>query len=103
MSKSRRERIQDMLAAEPGDPELGYMLAMEYVSQGDDAAAVRTFHDVITHTPTYAAAYHQGGRALQRLDRSAEARELLQRGIPIAQSQGNEHAAGEMMELLQSL
>ena len=35
--------------------------------------------------------------------RRAEARALLSQGIPIAQELGDHHAAGEMMELLQSL
>lgn len=102
-AKSRREQIETMLADEPNDPELRYMLAMEYVSTADDAGAVRCFEELIQATPNYPPAYHQGGRALQRLNRIAEARALLLRGIPIAEKQGNAHAAGEMTELLQSL
>src|SRR5687768_10175729 len=92
---SRLEQIRAMLADEPNDPELRYMLAMEHASQGDDAAAVGCFEELIRIAPNYAPAYHQAGRALQRLDRSAEARRLLEAGIPVAQAQGNEHAAGE--------
>ena len=53
--------------------------------------------------PDYPPAYHQGGRALQRLNRLAEARTLLSQGIPIARKLGNLHASGEMTELLESL
>ncbi len=102
-AKSRREQIEAMLAEEPNDPELRYMLAMEYVSAGDDAGAARCFQELIQVAPNYPPAYHQGGRTLQRLNRIAEARALLLQGIPIAQSQGDHHAAGEMSELLQSL
>jgi Flp pilus assembly protein TadD len=102
-SNNRRAMIEAMLAETPNDPELRYMLAMEYVSAGDDAGAVRCFQELIEAAPTYSPAYHQTGRALQRLNRLAEARSLLQQGIPIAQKQGDHHAAGEMMELLQSL
>ena len=101
--KSRREQIEAMLANEPTDPELRYMLAMEYVSAGDDAGAVGCFEELIRVTPKYPPAYHQAGRSLQRLNRIAEARTLLTQGIPIAQTLGDAHAAGEMMELLQSL
>jgi tetratricopeptide (TPR) repeat protein len=100
---NRLERIRAMLAEEPNDPELRYMLAMEHVSQADDLGAVQCFEELIRLAPNYAPAYHQAGRALQRLNRLAEARQLLERGIPIAQGQGNAHAAGEMLELLQSL
>jgi cytochrome c-type biogenesis protein CcmH/NrfG len=100
---NRREMIEAMLAETPNDPELRYMLAMEFVSASDDAGAVRCFQELIGTTPNYPPAYHQGGRALQRLNRIAEARMLLQQGIPIAQKQGDHHAAGEMTELLQNL
>ncbi len=101
--KSRREQIESMLADEPNDPELRYMLAMEHISAGDDAQAVLCLQGLIEVAPNYPPAYHQGGRALQRLNRIAEARALLSQGIPIAQKQGNPHAAGEMMELMQTL
>src|SRR5258708_7488462 len=101
--KSRREQIEAMLAAEPNDPELRYMLAMDYVSAGDDAEAVRCFEQLVQVAPNYPPAYHQAGRALQRLGRCAEARAVLSQGIPIAQKNGDHHAAGEMSELLQTL
>src|SRR5262245_14006 len=100
---SRRQKIEAMLADTPDDPELRYMLAMEFVSAGDDAGAVRCFQELIAKTPQYPPAYHQGGRALQRLNRIAEARALLLEGIPIAMNSGDQHAAGEMQELLQNL
>jgi tetratricopeptide (TPR) repeat protein len=102
-AKSRREMIEGMLAETPNDPELRYMLAMEHMSAGDDAGAVCCFQDLIQVAPNYPPAYHQAGRALQRLNRIAEARALLSQGIPIAQKQGDAHAAGEMTELLESL
>jgi predicted Zn-dependent protease len=100
---NRREMIEAMLVETPNDPELRYMLAMEYVSAGDDAGAVRCFQELIQAVPNFPPAYHMGGRALQRLNRIAEARTLLLQGIPIAEKQGDLHAAGEMTELLQSL
>jgi Tfp pilus assembly protein PilF len=98
---SRRQQLEAMLADTPEDAELRYMIAMEYVSAGDDAAAVRSFEELIKVTPNYPPAYHQAGRALQRLNRIAEARAVLSQGIPIAQKSGDHHAVGEMQELLQ--
>jgi Flp pilus assembly protein TadD len=103
MAKSRREQIESMLGNEPTDPELHYMLAMEHISAGDDAEAVGRFQKLIEVAPNYPPAYHMAGRALQRLNRIDEARALLSQGIPIAQKQGDSHAAGEMMELMASL
>ena len=102
-SPNRLPQIQAMLADAPDDPELRYMLAMEYASQGNDAEAARTFEELIAVAPTYPPAYHMGARTLARLNRVDDARALLRRGIPVAHAQGNAHAAGEMTELLESL
>jgi Tfp pilus assembly protein PilF len=101
--KTRKQQILDMLLDEPNDPELRYMLAMEYVSESNDAEAARCFEELIAVAPNYPAAYHMGARALARLNRVAEAQAMLQRGIPAALAQGNTHAAGEMQELMGSL
>ena len=103
MAKSRREQIEAMLAEEPNDAELRYMLAMEHISAGDDDSAVRCLQELIRITPDYPPAYHMAGRSLQRLGRIEEARGVLTQGIPAAQKRGDAHAVGEMMELLQSL
>jgi len=100
---SRMQQILQMLADEPNDPELRYMLAMEHAGSGDDEGAVRCFQELLSANPDYAPAYHQGARALQRLDRIREARDLLQRGVPVAMTKGDQHAAEEMQELLASL
>lgn len=102
-AKTRKQQIEEMLADEPDDAELRYMLAMEYVSEGDDAGAARCFEDLLARTSTYPPAFHQLGRTLHRLGRIAEARDVLQRGIPAALAKGDQHAAGEMQELLETL
>src|SRR5437879_1072025 len=102
-TQQRKEHLRKMLAEDPGDPELGYMLGMEYAGAGDDQAAVTCFRELLAMSPDYAPAYHQAGRALHRLCRAGEARAILQRGIPVAQQRGDLHAAGEMQELLANL
>ena len=98
---TRKERIEAMLADDPNDPELRYMLAMEYVSAEDDAGAVGVFAELLRRTPDYPPAYHQAARALQRLDRIAEARAMIEHGIPAALAKNDEHTAGEMQQLLE--
>ncbi len=100
---SRKKKLEAMLAEEPNDPELRYMLAMEHVSGGEDDAAVRCFQELLKCSADYPPAYHQAGRALHRLGRIAEARTMLERGIPVALKRGDSHAAGEMQELLDNL
>jgi hypothetical protein len=103
VDNTRKEQILEMLKAEPNDPELRYMLAMEFVSEGNDLDASRSFEELTAVAPNYVPAYHTGARTLVRLNHVAEAKALLERGIPIAFAQGNAHAAGEMQELLDSL
>jgi predicted Zn-dependent protease len=100
---SRLEQIKSMLQEEPNDPELGYMLAMGYASTGNDAEAARAFQELLARCPAYAPGYHQAGRTLVRLGRVDEAKAVLRQGIPAALGANNEHAAGEMRELLESL
>ena len=101
--KTRKQQLEAMLALDPNDPFLHYGLAMEYVSAGDDAEAVRRFQGLFTVAPDYVPAYLQAGQALVRLDRVDEARDVLRRGMAAAQRQRNDHAYGEMEGLLESL
>jgi Flp pilus assembly protein TadD len=103
MGKTRREQLEALLADDPGNAELRYMLGMEHVSAGDDEGAVRCFEEVFRLAPDYPHAYHQAGRALVRLGRDEQAREVLRRGVMAAQRRGEMHAAGEMQGLLESL
>ena len=103
MAMNRKQQLETMLADEPRDPELRYMLAMEHVSEGDDEGALRRFREIFEFAPDYPPAYHMAGRTLERLGRVEEARDVLRRGIPVAEKRGNTHAAGEMQELLDSL
>jgi Flp pilus assembly protein TadD len=102
-AKTRKQQLEEMLAEEPNDTFLHYGLAMEHVSAGDYAAAVERFRKLLEVDAKYVPAYMQGGLALQRLNRDAEARELWQRGIAQARQQGNLHAAEEMQGMLEGL
>jgi Flp pilus assembly protein TadD len=102
-SPSRKQQLEEMLREDPSDPFLHYGLAMEYVSAGDDAEAVRRFEQLLTVVPTYVPAYLQAGQLLIRLGRDDEARAVLRRGIGVAQTAGDAHAAGEMEGFLDML
>jgi len=102
-AKSRKQQIQEMLAEEPTDAFLRYGLAMEFVSEANDADAVREFRELFAVAPKYVPAYHQAGQAFHRLNRTVEAREVLRQGIDMAMKQGDQHAAAEMEELLAGL
>lgn len=98
----RQLQLAALLADDPDDPFLRYGYAMEYVSAGDDTAAAAALSELIALTP-YVPAYLQAGQALARLDRTAEAIDVLKQGIVAASASGDDHARGEMEGLLAGL
>jgi hypothetical protein len=100
---SRREKIEAMLADDPGDTFLRYSLAMELDKEGDHAGSVAKFAELTRDEPPYVPAFFMAGQQLARLGRLPEARAVVRDGIEAARSQGDAHAAGEMSEFLASL
>lgn len=100
---NRREKIEAMLADEPGDTFLRYSLAMELEKEGDHAASLARFTELTRDQPPYVPAFFMAGQQLARLARLNEARDFLRGGIEAARAQGDVHAAGEMSEFLASL
>ena len=102
-SKTRKQQIEEMLTEDPNDPFLRYGLAMEHVAEGQDDEAVRCFQELLRRAPDYVPGYMQAGRALARLGRDDEARELYRLGIAAARQKGDSHAAEEMQAFLDEL
>jgi thioredoxin-like negative regulator of GroEL len=100
---SRREKIEAMLAEDPGDTFLRYSLAMELDKAGENEASLAKFTELTRDQPPYVPAYFMAGQQLARLGRTSEARDFLRDGIEAARTQGDAHAAGEMSEFLASL
>lgn len=100
---SRREKIEAMLAEEPGDVFLRYSLAMELDKEGDHDGSLARFAELTRDRPPYVPAFFMAGQQLARLDRTSEARDFLRDGIEAARVQGDAQAAGEMSEFLTSL
>jgi hypothetical protein len=100
---SRREKIEAMLADEPGDVFLRYSLAMELDREGAHDASLTRFNELTRDATPYVPAFFMAAQQLARLDRINEARTYLRDGIEQARVQGNSHAAGEMSEFLASL
>jgi thioredoxin-like negative regulator of GroEL len=100
---SRREKIEKMLAEEPGDIFLRYSLALELEKEGSHERSLELLTGLSRESPPYVAAFFMAGQLLVRLNRVEEARSILRDGIEAARSQANEHAAGEMSEFLAGL
>jgi hypothetical protein len=100
---SRREKIEAMLADEPGDTFLRYSLAMELDKDGQHDASLAKFAELTRDQTPYVPAFFMAAQELARLSRVDEARSMLRDGIEAARAQGDTHAAGEMSEFLASL
>jgi hypothetical protein len=100
---SRREKIEAMLADDPGDVFLRYSLAMELDKEGAHDASLTRFNELTRDPTPYVPAFFMAAQQLARLERINEARAYLRDGIEQARVQGNSHAAGEMSEFLASL
>jgi Flp pilus assembly protein TadD len=96
------DQLEALLADDPGDPFLRYGLAMEYASAGDDATAAKQLVRLADEA-VYVPAFLQAGQVLARLNRFAEACDVLRRGIAAARQEGDSHAEGEMAGLLSTL
>jgi len=103
MPPSRRERIEAMLADEPGDSFLRYSLAMELDKEGQHDASLALLDGLARDATPYVPAFFMAGQQLARIGRTNDARSVLRTGIEAARAQGDAHAAGEMSEFLASL
>jgi Tfp pilus assembly protein PilF len=101
--KSRRQRLEEMLAEDPTDPFPRYGLAMDYASAGEDETAAKVFGELLRVAPEYVPAYLQAGQVLARLGRDDEARAVYRAGVTVAQRVGDAHAAGELQGFMDML
>jgi len=101
--KTRRQILEDFVAAKPADAFARYGLAMECANSGDTPAADEHFKALLASHPDYVAGYFQFGQFLAKSGRTEEARTTLNAGIATAQRTGDEHARSEMVAALAEL
>ena len=101
--KTRRQMLEEFVAAKPTDAFARYGLAMECANSGDGTAADEQFKALLAAHPSYVAAYFQYGQFLAKSGRADEARATLKTGIATAQRSGDDHARSEMEAALADL
>jgi tetratricopeptide (TPR) repeat protein len=101
--KSRRQMLEEFVAANPSDAFALYGLALDCANSGENDAAIGHFVKLNASHPEYVAGYQQYAQLLVRLARTDEARKIFQAGIAAAQKTGNEHARSEMEAALDEL
>lgn len=92
-----------MLTREPQDAFLRYALAMELDSAGQPSESLSAYDELMRDQPPHVPSFFRAGQLLVRMGNLEQAREVLHRGIHLAQAGGDAHAAAEMNELLQSI
>ena len=100
---NRLEALKDLVKQNPADTFARYGLAMEYARAGEYAAAAAEYQAIAEAHPDYAAAYYQGGQALERLGRADAAREFYRQGIAVTTRLGDMHARDQLQEALDLL
>ena len=103
MRESRLETFKKYVEKDPDNSFARYSMAMEYRTTGDLAMALRTFEELVERDPAYVPAYLMAGHVAAALGETEKAEAVLARGIEAAAKAGNQHAASEMSELLESL
>jgi predicted Zn-dependent protease len=99
----RLAMLKEILAQNPKDAFARYGLAMEYSNSGQMEDALREFGALRTANPDYTAGYFMAAQMLAREGREEEACKMLREGIAAARRTGNQHAQGEMEQMLGEL
>ncbi|HXM98046.1 MAG TPA: hypothetical protein VN982_06180 [Candidatus Dormibacteraeota bacterium] len=101
--KTRRQVLEEFVEKKPDDPFSRYGLALECMNSGDSAAADTHFRALLERNSDYVPAYLMFAQMLARESRSAEAKQVLSKGIVAAMKMGDQHARSELEGLLSEL
>src|SRR5574338_1222269 len=92
----RIEALKGMIAQDPKNSRMRYMLANEFVNAGRGREAILEFDALIALDPDYVPGYFQAGRAAEGLGDVDQARGYYEKGIATARRTGDTHALGEI-------
>lgn len=100
---SRLVQLEALLLKEPEDAFLNFGVAMELAKAERYAESLARFDQVVKLDPHYVAAHFHKGKTLLAMGEVEAAKQALRVGIETAGKCGEQHAQGEMEELLGSL
>ena len=100
---SRKDLLEEFLAADPDDSFSRYALALEMEKAGDADGAIAHLNEVIRRDDTYVAAYYHLGRLLTKAGDEEEARAVYKRGLEVAAKAGDQKTRQEIQEALTML
>lgn len=92
---NRIDQLTEYLAQDPGDPFNLYALALEY-QKTDPKKALELFEKLLTIHETYVPTYYHAGKLLVNLDEIDKAKAVFQKGMKVAEHQGDHKAVREL-------
>ncbi|MEM1108282.1 MAG: tetratricopeptide repeat protein [Planctomycetota bacterium] len=95
----RLEQLTKLLAADPEDADVPYMIALEHAKADDPEAAVEWLDKALNLDPSYHYAYFQKAKMLSELGEDDDALAAVDAGVAKATADGNAKAVGELQEL----
>ncbi|MFM9008576.1 MAG: hypothetical protein ACKOQY_08635 [Bacteroidota bacterium] len=95
--QNRIAALEAMLREDPLDAFCRYALALEYAGlESGSRQSIELLQDLLADTPAYLPAYYQLGKILGEANRKPEALLVIQQGILLARSTGENHALAEL-------
>ncbi|MEW6212475.1 MAG: tetratricopeptide repeat protein, partial [Acidobacteriota bacterium] len=96
--KSRREMLEEFVAADAGDSFSRYALALELEKENRRSEAIAQLREVLSRDPDYVAAYYHLGRLLAVEGEAEDARAIYTRGLDAAAKAGDQRTRSELQE-----
>lgn len=100
---SRLDQLNRLLAADPNDADVMYMLAQEHAKSGDHAAAVQWYDRCLTASPAYHYAFFHKAKSQEAGGDIAAALATLREGRARAMRAGDAKASSELTAYLDEL
>ena len=90
------ENLEKLIGTPRDGALLRYSLGLEYQKIGELERAIAHLREAVARDPRYSAAWRALGKALEKMQRSAEALEAYRQGIEAARGKGDKQAEKEM-------
>lgn len=103
MNNTRIAKLQAFLLETPNDCFLNHALALEYVKEGDTAAAKQCFEKNMATDPTYVATYYHFGKLLENLQETRAAIIIYEQGMFMAKQCNDQHSYSELLSVYEEL
>lgn len=100
---SMTDRLEEMLASGRDDAMLRFGLGSAYFNEEKFEEAVVHLMKCIEHDENYSAAYKLLGKAQIKLGNDRQAKDILERGLPIAQAAGDKQTEREITVFMKKL